>query len=74
MDEVERWTIKVDRAACIGSGSCAGIAPAHFRLEDGKSRAIDETVAPEDSVLDAANLCPAEAISLHDSSGRQLTL
>ncbi len=55
----ERWKITVDRGACLGSGVCAGTAPSHFRLDDGRSRAI-------------ANTCPAEAISVHTATGHRL--
>jgi ferredoxin len=66
------WTVTVDRDACLGSGMCAGTAPRHFRLDDGRSRPIEETIEPDDAVLDAADTCPAEAITVHDSAGHQL--
>jgi ferredoxin len=51
---------------------CAGSAPRYFRLDDGRSRPIEETIEPDDTVLDAAETCPAEAITVHDRTGRQL--
>jgi ferredoxin len=60
--DVRTWRVDVDRAACIGSGMCAGIAPGHFVLETGRSRPTHERVAPDDDVLDAAENCPVEAI------------
>ena len=66
------WRIEVDRDQCIGSGVCAGTAPAHFRLEAGRSRAIDERAAPADEILAAAESCPTEAITVHDGHGHRL--
>lgn len=68
----ERWKITVDRGACLGSGVCAGTAPSHFRLDDGRSRAIPEDIEPDDIVLDVANTCPAEAISVYNATGHRL--
>jgi ferredoxin len=68
----EHWKITVDRDACLGSGICAGTAPRHFRLDDGRSRAIREDIEPDDIVLDVADTCPAEAITVHDGAGRRL--
>jgi ferredoxin len=66
------WTLTVDRGACLASGICAATAPKHFRLENGRSRPIDEVISPDDIVLDAAETCPAEAIAVYDAAGRQL--
>jgi ferredoxin len=68
----ERWRVTVDRGACLGSGLCAGSAPKHFRLEDGRSRPVEELIEPDEVVLDAAEMCPAEAISVYDAGGRLL--
>jgi ferredoxin len=71
MDRRE-WTVTVDRGACLGSGVCAATAPARFRLDGGRSRPVDGVIEPDDIVLDAAALCPAEAIAVHDARGRLL--
>jgi ferredoxin len=68
----EHWKITVDRGACLGSGVCAATAPSHFRLDDGKSRAIQQDVEPDDVLLDVADTCPAEAITVYDAAGRRL--
>jgi ferredoxin len=66
---VTRWQIEVDREACIGTGMCASSAAAHFRLEGGKSTPLQESVEPDDAVLDAAESCPMEAIFVRDDQG-----
>jgi ferredoxin len=67
------WRITVDHT-CIGSGSCAGIAPDRFELDDveGKAHPVRRDVAPDDeAVLDAMASCPMEAISVQDlATGR----
>jgi ferredoxin len=68
----ERWKITVNRGACLGSGVCAATAHRHFRLDDGRSRPIREDIEPDDAVLDAADTCPAEAITVYDAAGHRL--
>jgi ferredoxin len=68
----EHWKITVDRDACLGSGICAATAPHRFRLEAGKSRTIHDDTEPDNVVLDVANTCPAEAITVHDAAGHRL--
>ncbi|RJO79200.1 ferredoxin [Nocardia panacis] len=58
----QRWRVEVDRNTCIGSGVCIGTAPDHFTLVDGHSSPNAELVDPDDSVTDAADFCPVEAI------------
>ncbi|WP_030436398.1 ferredoxin [Actinoplanes subtropicus] len=68
----EHWRIAVDREACLGSGVCAATAPGHFRLDDGRSRPVEDDVEADDIVLDVADMCPAEAITVHDAAGNRL--
>jgi ferredoxin len=60
--------VAVDREQCIGSGSCAGIAPLHFRLTGDRAEPVAELIAPDDSVRGAADVCPAEAITVADAA------
>ncbi|KAB1912774.1 MULTISPECIES: ferredoxin [unclassified Micromonospora] len=62
MSGVSEWRLHVDPTRCIGSGICAGVAPGHFVLVDGLSRPVAERIAADESVLDAAESCPLEAI------------
>jgi ferredoxin len=55
--------ITIDRELCIGSGSCAYVAPEIFVLdEDGMPSvaATPEAVTPE--LLEAVQICPTGAI------------
>jgi ferredoxin len=68
----ERWKVTVNRDACLGSGICAATAPRHFRLDDGKSRALHDDIEPGDIVLDVAGTCPAEAIIIYNAAGHRI--
>jgi ferredoxin len=70
--EDECWTVTVNREVCQGTGLCAGTAPAHFRLDNSRSRPVNDVISPDDAVLDAAETCPTEAIAVHDAAGRRL--
>ena len=63
----------VDRKACIGSASCASIAPAAFKLGDSIQ---GEVVDPESvgllTLLEAAENCPTGAITIWDEFGNRI--
>lgn len=61
------WRVTVDPRRCIGSGICAGAAPKHFVLVDAVSIPLEELVTPAEAVLDAAESCPMEAITVWDA-------
>jgi ferredoxin len=61
------WRVKVSDA-CIGTGSCVGIAHGRFALgADNRSHPAAELLAPDDDVRDAAASCPMEAITIQDA-------
>jgi ferredoxin len=61
------WRVRVS-AACIGSGSCVGIAPDRFALgADNRSHPLAELLAPGADLRDAALSCPMEAITIEDA-------
>ncbi|GGR65057.1 hypothetical protein GCM10010169_05320 [Micromonospora fulviviridis] len=66
MSEGTEWRLHVDPTRCIGSGICAGVSPRHFVLVGGLSRPVAERIAADESVLDAAESCPLEAIVVSD--------
>jgi ferredoxin len=67
-----RWRVEVDARTCIGSGICAGTAPAHFRVVDGVSHPTRPEIEPAAEALDAAESCPVEAISVWDAGTGEL--
>jgi len=63
----------VNRETCIGAASCVGVAPDVFQLDDEfKSTVVDSEGADEDTVRQAAEACPVQAISLLDDDGNQV--
>lgn len=58
--------ITVDQEICIGCGTCVGIAPEYFKLNnEGKSSAIKQyTVEDDKKIIEAVDSCPVDAISL----------
>ncbi len=65
--------VKVDRELCIGVGNCVAIAPTVFRLDD-QNRAV--VLAPdsvdEETLMEAVESCPENAIIVEDDDGNQL--
>ncbi|MDG4810956.1 ferredoxin [Micromonospora sp. WMMD1120] len=66
------WRVGVDSRRCIGTSICAGTAPEHFRLVDGRSAPLVDVVDAADVVLDAADSCPVEAITVRDATDGRL--
>ena len=66
--------VVVNRGKCIAAANCIGIAPKVFAL-DGSRKAIviDAAGADESTLVEAAEVCPTEAISLIDEeTGEQV--
>ncbi len=64
---------KVDRDLCIGVSNCVAIAPTVFKLDDkNKAIVLDPSSVDEDTLLEAAENCPENAIIIEDDEGNQL--
>ncbi|WP_308354950.1 ferredoxin [Streptomyces sp. MUM 203J] len=64
------WSLDVDRDRCMGSGMCAALAPQLFRLDaGGRGEPVRDAVSADDLALDAADSCPAQAITVRDGAG-----
>jgi len=61
--------IVVDRSKCIAASNCIGMAPKVFAL-DGQKKAfvVDARGAGEETLIEAAEACPTEAILLYDEN------
>ena len=70
--EEPSWHVEVDRATCMGTGTCTVIAARHFALVDGRAEVTDSTVSPDDVIIDAADSCPSEAILVRDARSGKL--
>ncbi|WP_156726773.1 ferredoxin [Streptomyces apocyni] len=61
----DRWQVEVDRGVCIGSGMCVNHAPDGFRLDTARqSHPVDAETDANEKVLEAAEGCPVEAITI----------
>ncbi|MET0237815.1 MAG: ferredoxin [Kibdelosporangium sp.] len=67
-----QWRLEVDRHLCISSGMCVGIAPDHFELEGDGAHALADEVGQDESVVDAAESCPVEAIKVFAAANGDL--
>lgn len=59
-------TVKIDRDACIGCGLCEGICPEVFKMDDENIAVViaQPDAATEDKAKEAAESCPASAITI----------
>ena len=67
------YKIVVDRVKCQGIGACVGAAPDVFEIDDeGKAIVINGAGSDDDAILEAAEACPLDAISLFDEEGEKV--
>lgn len=60
-------TLKVKEDACIGCGACVAIDPDHFTFNDeGLSTATNNENLESETVLNAIESCPTNAIVIED--------
>ena len=65
--------VRVDRELCIGVGNCVVIAPTAFKLApENKAIVLDPSSVDDQTLLEAAESCPENAIIIEDDQGRQL--
>ena len=65
--------VRVDRDLCIGVGNCVAFAPTVFKLdEENKAVVLDPSSIDDDTLLEAAESCPEQAIIVKDDEGHQL--
>ena len=65
--------VRVDRDLCIGVGNCAAMAPTAFEIDDeNKAVVLEPSSVDDDTLLEAAESCPVNAIIVEDDEGHQL--
>lgn len=57
-------TVRIERALCIGSGSCVSVAPEVFELDESNIVTFceDAESIEADRLIDACSLCPVDAL------------
>jgi len=65
--------VRVDRDLCIGVGNCVAFAPTVFKLdEENKAVVLNPSSVDNDTLLEAAESCPEQAIIIENDEGQQL--
>jgi ferredoxin len=65
--------VRVDKEKCIGTGNCVDLAPKVFEFDaEGKSSVVDVSGADDETLKEAVQSCPVEAITLIGEDGRQI--
>jgi len=66
-------TVRIDQALCVGFGDCVGVAPEAFVLNgDGTVDFRDVEAMDPERLLEACQVCPVDALTVVDGSGRQV--
>lgn len=67
-------TVRIDRTLCVGFGDCIDVAPDLFELDDEGvvTFRADAADLERERVIEACAACPVDALTVLDSSGRQL--
>lgn len=65
--------IEVDHDLCVGSQICVLTAPGTFQLDEkGQSVVLDADGDARAVIIDGAEGCPVEAITVYDESGERI--
>jgi len=67
-------SVRIDRERCIGSGNCVKVAPEVFELDDGNivNFRADAGDIDRDRMTEACDVCPVDALIVHDEDGNQV--
>ncbi len=70
---VHRLRIRIDRTLCVGFEDCAKAAPEALRMDDsGVVTFVEPERIERERLVRACDLCPVDAITVWDDSGRQI--
>ncbi|MFA4931087.1 MAG: ferredoxin [Patescibacteria group bacterium] len=66
--------VKIDRAKCIGCGTCQAIEPELFKLDDDMKSVFigDLSLVDLERLKAAAAVCPVQAIEVYDDAGKKM--
>lgn len=65
--------VRINRDLCIGVGNCVAAAPTVFKLDKGnKAVVLKPESVDNDTLMNAAESCPVDAIIIEDDDGNQL--
>ena len=73
MGYADKLKITVDREACIGDGACCNDAPGTFEMDDDDIAVLKDPVGDSrDTILEAAENCPTDAIKVEDTESGEV--
>lgn len=65
--------VRIDRTLCVGFGDCVTASPQSFVLaEDGVVVFLTPETVDREQLLAACDVCPVDALTVWDASGRQI--
>lgn len=65
--------VRIDRDLCTGVSNCVAVAPTVFKLdEERKAVVLDPSSVDDDTLMEAAESCPENAVIIEDDEGNQL--
>jgi len=65
--------VRILRRECCGNAQCAEIAPSVFAIDSQqKATILDPEAAPAETVIEAAEACPCQAIVVEDDEGNPI--
>ncbi len=65
--------VRIDRNLCTGIGNCVAVAPTVFKLDkSNKAVVLKPESVDEDTLMNAAESCPENAVIIEDDDGNQL--
>jgi len=71
MEKKSTFIVSIDQSRCIGAANCVHIAPTVFQLdEENIAYLVDPKSVDDQTLLDAAESCPTNAIYLDTDDGK----
>lgn len=64
--------IEINQGTCIGVACCRAEASNTFDVIDNKSEVVDPSGDPLEAILEAAQRCPTQSITVYNDEGAQL--
>jgi ferredoxin len=65
-----KYTIEYEKEGCIGSGSCVGMCPSNWKMDDDNKADVIKTEIEEEELQcnkEAAEACPVNVIHIKDN-------
>jgi ferredoxin len=67
-------TVRIDRLLCVGFGDCIEVAPDLFEF-DAEGIVVFREPRPDierERLITACDICPVDALAVHDAAGEQI--